>query len=323
MPIIDNASINGLLSTPLVLPASVAGALAAFFVVVVVLALRRPGGHQRVLLSVGATAIGLIVTFVLMERIAAISITGERDALLARNTALMAGALAPGSSLACLEVEASAVSDNACEQALFADAPSVARALAYTGARLRLLQEASVFSREHGDTELSRAFAATRRSIERDRFGLAAHVLGTRERCTVTKCDAFAFLQDSGTVRANLQAHAFEQYLSLHGSASNKPEAAGTPVAVAPSTLAPEPVAAQAAPAIGRPVDPRWDFPSAASIPAVSIMSSEPLSAKEAAATQNPQPEPQSGFPGSAVPSSVPMPPARPQVQTTALPPAR
>jgi Na+/alanine symporter len=41
MPTINSTFFDGLLSTPLVLPAPVAGALAALFVVVVVMAIRR------------------------------------------------------------------------------------------------------------------------------------------------------------------------------------------------------------------------------------------------------------------------------------------
>ena len=47
MSIIDSASVNGLLSTPLVLPAPVAGALAALFLVMVVMAVRRPLAARR------------------------------------------------------------------------------------------------------------------------------------------------------------------------------------------------------------------------------------------------------------------------------------
>ena len=62
MPPIDGAFINGLLSTPLVLPASVAGALAALFVVIIVIAVRRAAsvGGARLLVPLTAIAIAAI-----------------------------------------------------------------------------------------------------------------------------------------------------------------------------------------------------------------------------------------------------------------------
>ena len=58
------------------------------------------------------------------------------------------------------------------------------------------------------------SFAARRRAIELDRFGIAAHVLAERDGCTAERCAAFAFLTDSGVLKANMKAQAFDQYVS-------------------------------------------------------------------------------------------------------------
>ena len=59
MPTVDSASMNGLLSTPLVLPAPVAGALAALFLLMVVVAVRRAarGDGLRVLLPLSVIVV--------------------------------------------------------------------------------------------------------------------------------------------------------------------------------------------------------------------------------------------------------------------------
>jgi hypothetical protein len=313
MPTIDSAWLNGLLSTPLVLPASVAGALAALFVVLAVLALRRTaeGGLQRLLLAVAAIAVAGLAVVAVLDRLATNSQAAERRALLARNMELTARAIAPGSALSCLDGSAGETIENACEQSVFGDAQRAAAAVAYTSARLSLLKDAFDFARR-GDPEVLDAFAAVRRAIELDRFGIAAHVLATRDGCTAEHCAAFAMLSDTGTLKANLKVRAFDSYVARYASAWNKAEPAleKQPTAAAPATP-PE------APA-GHPVSSRWDFPSAASIPPVSIMNSEPPLPKAAAESAPAQPAA-----GVAKTRVRPVPPKRPQGQATAPPPAR
>ena len=318
MPNIDGSAINGLLSTPLVLPASIAGALAALFVVLTVMALRRAGagGIQRLLLPIAAIAMGALAVIAVLDRLASDERAAERRALLQRNAELNVSAVAPGSMLSCLDGAAGETVENACENAVFADAQSAAAAVAYTSARLALLADAVEFEKR-GDGRPIAALSAARRAIELDRFGIAAHVLAVRDGCTAERCAAFAVVRDNGVLKANLRARAFENYVERYAAAWNKTE----PVAAKqPPAAAPAPVASAPAAPANQPVASRYDFPSSASIPAVSIMNAEPPRPKEPAANAVAATPPAGAE--AAAPTAVPVPPRRPQAQA-ATPPAR
>ena len=315
---IDGSTISGLLSTPLVLPASVAGALAALFVVLVVMLLRRAGasGIGRLLLPVAGLVILALAAIALTDRLALDSRAAERRALLSRDAELTARVLAPGSALACLDGGAGETVGNVCEKVVFADAQSAAGAVAYMAARLQLLRDAAAL----GDRDVSATLEASRHAIEIDRYGIAAQVLAAREGCTAVHCDAFTLVSDASTLKANLRARVFEQYVSRYAAAWTAPaERAPQQPAVSeapPAAPAPAPVASATSPPTGHPVDSKWDFPSAASIPPVSIMNAEPPLPKGAAEAQGSQPVPAGEAP------TIPVPPKRPQTQAAA-PPAR
>jgi hypothetical protein len=313
MPTLDGASINGLLSTPLVLPASIAGALAALFVVLTVLALRRAGagGVQRLLLPIATIVTAALAVIIVLDHLTLDRRAAERRALLQRNAELNVSAVAPGSMLACLDGGAGETIENACEKAVFANPQSAAAAVAYTAARLALLADAAVFA-QGSDVAITDAFAGTRRAVELDRYGIAAHVLAARDGCTAERCAAFAQLRDTAALKANLRVHAFDSYVVRYAAAWTKtePVAEKQPPAAAPVASAPEPQ-----PAPHQPVASRYDFPSAASIPPVSIMNAEPPLSKEPAANAASPPVTEGAAP-------VPVPPKRPQAQA-ATPPAR
>jgi hypothetical protein len=317
MPNIDSASINGLLSTPLVLPAPIAGALAALFLVIVLVAVRRAarGSGWRLLLPLSAIAIGAFAVFGLLERLAMNERAAEQRALLERNLQLNITAVAPGSPLACLDNAAGEQVENACEKAIFANAQSTASAVTYIGARLSLLADATALARR-GDPEVLVAFASARRAVELDRYGIAAHVLAVRDGCTAERCTAFAMLQDAATLKANLKVRAFDTYVARYASAwgANESGAERQPQAAAPAS--PPTSSASVAPPTGHPVDSRYDFPSSASIPPVSIMNSEPPAPKEQTGTANASPA------NEKAAGNPPVPPKRPQAQA-APPPAR
>jgi hypothetical protein len=202
---------------------------------------------------------------------------------------------------------------------VFADAQTAAAAVAFTAARLALLRDAYALE-QHGDAEIAEVFAPARRAIELDRYGVAAHVLSNGDGCTVDRCPAFAWVNDSGVLKANMKVHAFETYVDRYAVNWGKPttpaptpEAPAPSAAVTPNAPAPAPVAElnQSAPALGRPVDPKWDFPSSASIPPVSIMNPEPARPK-AEQAQASQPAPAAAT-GEAPARPVPVPPRRPQ----------
>jgi hypothetical protein len=323
MPDIEGG-LSGLLSAPLVLPASVAGALAALLVVLAVIAWRR--ARSRLLLPVAVLAFGALAVVAVIDQLSLNERVAARRALLTREAELTRSALAPGSPLACLDAGAGDAVESACEQQVFGSAQSAAAAVAYMDARLKLLAAAAA---DEGDASIQAALASTRRAVALDRYGIAAHVLATRDACTPDKCAAFDLLDDTSALKANLKAQVFDQYVSRYVASWNvpAPPAEKQPPAVSAVPAAP-PVASVAPPAAGAPpvagIKPgeHWDFPSAASIPPVSIMNAEPPPPKGADA----QAQAGNGAPAAAAKPSAeaspPVPPKRPQPQA-APPPAR
>jgi len=230
----------------------------------------------------------------------------ERRALSARQTALAAQALAPGSPLACLDDVAGEVVQTACEKSIFLHPESVAAAVSYMAARLSLLADASRYA-GYGDAEFAAQLAGLRRAVELDRYGLAAHVLATRDGCNTDACPAFALVADPTALKANLRARAFntyvDRYAALWSKAEDKP-------ADKPAPPAEVPQASATPPAQGPSFAGRYDFPSAASIPAVSIMNSEPPRPPEPALAPPP------GEPQDSAAAATPLPPKRPLTQS-------
>ena len=312
MPTIDAATLNALVSSPLAL--TFAGAVAALIVVGLVMAWRRASG--RLLLPLAALALVVVVAAgALVDRLMLAQQAAERRALIARAAALDRAALTPGSALACLDAGAGEAVENACEKAVFASPQAAAGAVAYMGARLQLLQDAAAFA---PDKHVAAALAASRRAIELDRYGVAAQVLARRDGCTAAHCAAFALLDDAKVLQANLKAQVFQQYVSRYAAGWNAAPAKAPVVSQAPSAApaAPAtPVAASAPPA--QPIKPgeHWDFPSAASIPPVSIMNAEPPLPKRSEPA--PQAAPTQTTPTNAKP---PLPPKRPAGEAKTLP---
>jgi hypothetical protein len=194
--------------------------------------------------------------------------SAERRALEARATELNIQALAPGSPLACLDGLAGGNVEAACERALFATPVTVATATTYAAARLSLLADMTAYTRRGGGN-IDGALQPLRSALQSDRFGFVAHMLAVRDGCTSENCKALALLQDPGKVRANLSGQTLDRYLDHYLTAW----------AQSPSV----PVADATPPPFGQPGEPaphksalNIDFPSADSIPAVSIMNPEP-----------------------------------------------
>jgi hypothetical protein len=207
----------------------------------------------------------------------------ERRALELRAAQLNAQALAPGSPLACLDGVAGDTVEAACEKALFASPAAVASATSYVAARVSLLADIVRYD-DHGGRNLDDLFKPLRRSLEADRFGFVAHIFARRGDCTSNRCAALALLSDPTRVRTNLSAQTLDHYLDRYASAWAQ---ADVPVADAP---APAPAGAPPA-TLGlagqKKVLIDADFPSAASIPAVSIMNPEPRTAPPSVAAAN------------------------------------
>jgi hypothetical protein len=260
----------------------------------------------------GLVLVGAVVAWVLLDRSSVREVAADRRSIETRAAELTARAIAPGSPLACLDAVASAAVETACERSLFATPEAVAAAVAYVDARFSLLA-ASIALAER-DPGAQPALERLRRGIEADRFGFVAHVLATRG-CNAADCRDFKLLRDTGRIIANMKSRTFEVQVGMHVAAWQSNSAvAATPVpppvaalppptdnaaavSAAPSMPAP-PSAVQAAP--GAPVasvasaPPKFDYPSADSIPAVSIMSAEPAtppSAEQPRAAASPQPK--------------------------------
>jgi hypothetical protein len=196
----------------------------------------------------------------------------ERRDLETRAAQLNIRALQPGSPLACLDGLSGDNVEAACERALFASPVSVATATTYVAARLALLADMTTYV-QRGGGNIDTALVPLRRGLETDRFGFVAHTLAKRDGCSSERCKALVLLSDPSRVRANLSGQTLDRYLDHYITAWA--QAPGTPIAEA-APFAPTTVAAQT-PEPSAPRKPvNIDFPSADSIPAVSIMNPEP-----------------------------------------------
>jgi hypothetical protein len=165
-------------------------------------------------------------------------------------------------ALACVDGFAGDPVLAACEKVLFGSAESTAAAVSYAAAQIsRLTALGDVNAAERSMTPDLRAL---RRTVERDRYGLVAQVLQARDRCSSTQCAAFRALTDSRQIVANMEEHTYDTMVTKYSASWNAP-VVSAPVAMVSSVPT------------GRPTNA--DFPTAASTPAVSIMTPEPGSA--------------------------------------------
>jgi hypothetical protein len=173
--------------------------------------------------------------------------------------------------LACLDAVAGEGLETACEKSLFASPASVAAGISYVVARLTLLSDVVAYEKRSG-ADIDSVLLPLRRSLEADRFGFLAHALAVRDGCTSRECKALAYLHDSGRLRANLSGGTFERFLERYQTVwAQEPE---SPVADAAHA---DPAATAQLGAPGqKKVLVNIDFPTAASIPPVSIMTPEP-----------------------------------------------
>jgi hypothetical protein len=253
-------------------PVSVSGwivaVVAALVMAACVLASVRGGPYRR-----SGPLVGAAVVFVValtgswaVDHLARRDLAAEQRALDVRTFELATRALMPGSALGCLNAIAGETVEEACERALFSSPEATAAAVSYVAAQLSLLASARDQARK-GAT--SSGIVGLRRAVETDRFGIVAHVLAVRDRCTPDQCGAFFLLEDASRVRANLAGQAFDAQVKRH--MANWPAAEGQPVAANTPSSAPSP-----APVAGTRPPNNLFFPSSASIPPVNIMTAEP-----------------------------------------------
>jgi hypothetical protein len=282
-------------------------ALAAIFFVRVFGRGGLPGlpGPAAAFARYAAVALALLVAWTFFDRLVLRERADERRALEMRANALTARALAPGSPLACLDASAGEVVEAACESALFANPETVAAAVSYVVARLTLLSDGTEFA-NRGDAAYDTTLADLRRSAETDRFGFVSYVLASRDRCTAERCAAFGLLSDASRVRENLKEGIFEKHLARHVVAWQSA-----------AVLAASPPEKPPSPSTGA-VSNNWNYPSAASIPPVSIMTNEPSGPPPSAPAATVTP-PAALANAPVEPGAAPTPPRRP----AAAPPRR
>ena len=258
-----------------------AGAALVVLLVLAKFLVRRAGegGMTGALWAVGLALVGATFAYVLLDRSAGRDQAADRHEIETRAADLTARSIAPGSALACLDAVASPVIESACEKSLFATPEAVAAAVAYVDARFSLLAPSVALAER--DPSFQPSVERLRRALEADRFGVVAHVLTTRG-CGGPDCAELRLLRDPARVVANMKSHAFDAALGVHALAWQPNGSGVATVASAPSS--PSPLATSgAAPGsplppggLGAPGSSKFDFPSASSIPPVSIMSAEP-----------------------------------------------
>ena len=285
---------------PLTVPLWVAGAAAALLLILLLIALFRGGLGAVIgsLVRIAFLALAMVAAWVVFNWIQERDRIEARRALDQRLDELTSRALAPHSVLGCLEPGLGDAVDNSCEKELFASPESVGAATALVAARWSLLARATEHARQ--DPRFDARLEALRRSLQADRYGFLAQVLITREGCTVSRCEGLERLSDPSRVRANLAERTFEGLVARNAVAwANRPHT----------------------PAVAGPLPgPNVNFPSASSIPAVSIMGTEPGAGAPAATAPTPPRRP------AAAPKAAPRPavarpaPISPPATTTPAP---
>jgi hypothetical protein len=193
-------------------------------------------------------------------------------------------------ALACMDEFAGDTVLGACEKALFGSAENAAAAISYAASQItRLTAFGDVAT---ANRSMTLELHALRRAVERDRYGLVAQVLLARDHCSPADCAAFRALTDNRQISANMDQRFYDGVIARYAPTWGAPP---------PNAAAPLAMLSSSMPS-GKPTTA--DFPSAASTPAVSIMSPEPSAAAGPSAARAP--------PSSGPPANAPLPSPRP-----------
>jgi len=195
-------------------------------------------------------------------------------------------------ALSCIDELAGETVLAACEKALFGSAESAAAAVSYAASQItRLTAFGDVAT---ADRNMTAELRSLRRAVERDRYGLMAQVLQVRDRCTASDCAAFRALTDHGQIVAHMDERTYDGLILRYSPSWNAPAAAAAgPVAVLPPSMP-----------TGKPTNA--EFPTAASTPAVSIMTPEPGAAPAPSAPRSTAPLASAPLPSPRPPTSTP-----------------
>jgi len=219
-------------------------------------------------------------------------------------------------ALSCLDGLAGEAVEASCERALFGSADVAAAAVSYTAVQLSRLAPREETGAQTPEQQ------SLRRTLERDRYGLVAQVLVVREHCSETACDAFGLFADPTQIKTNMRDHVYEaiigRYATAWSAATSSVAAAAptTPMQTTAATMTAAPPVATVAPAVRNPIE----FPSATSIPPVSIMT-EPGTAAATPAAQAAKPVAPAATNAQAA-APTPHPPAAKKQESAAKKPA-
>lgn len=238
------------------------GVAAALFVALIVIAVVRAGMTEfgSLVFRVAVIVIAVVFGWTYISRSGDRDRADERRALDQRAADLIGRAVAPGSAISCLEATNTETVEGSCERAVFASPETVAAATAYVSARLSLLADAHDYTSRR-DQGYETQIAGLRRTVAADRYGLVSQVLAVRDGCTADACDAFGLVYDDKKLRANMRDRLFDVTIARY--ATNWP-------------IRTRPVASSGSGTAVTPPGPNVQFPSAQSIPPVSIMNAEP-----------------------------------------------
>jgi hypothetical protein len=185
-------------------------------------------------------------------------------------------------ALSCLDDLAGDTVEVACEKALFGSPDAVAAAVSYVAAQIGALTSLGDVSA--ANKVMTPELQAMRHAVENDRYGLVAHVLATRDRCTPANCAAYRSLTDHSHIAANMEGNAYDGLVTRYAASWSGATAGLAAASAAAAVDAPRSVPT------GKPTNA--DFPSSSSIPPVSIMTPEPGAKATAANASPPAPEP-------------------------------
>jgi hypothetical protein len=167
-------------------------------------------------------------------------------------------------ALSCIDDLAGDIVLAACEKALFGSPEAAAAAGSYAAADIaRLVSHGDVAA---ANKTMTPDLMALRRAVERDRYGLVAHVLQTRDRCQPGDCAAYAAMTDHNQIANNMAEGTYDGLIARHAPNWNAPPVVPG-VAALPGNL-------PASAPTGKPTNA--EFPTSASIPPINIMTPEP-----------------------------------------------
>lgn len=172
-------------------------------------------------------------------------------------------ASAPGSPFACLDPSIGESIQTACEKEVFASPAVVASEINYVRSQFHVLSDLK--AQPVQSEAITNVTSSLRRSLEADRFGLFAYVLMTQDGCTAQQCKPLTLLSYPNHIKLNLLADTFDQYVASHRKAWSQ---------------AVEVSSAQLPTEQQRKKEGGLNFPSAASIPPVHIMTPDPAPTK-------------------------------------------